>query len=361
MPAAITIAALSACAAQSDPSEARHSSIRTVPSTPAEPSLPKPPASQTPGPCEELVPASSVQRLIGDVALDADAGIDRPLGLLAEEAQSGFSSCGWGDALTLHPHEAGFELTFQRHAAVVVAQLPGGGIDYDGGVPAGIGADASSSVCTTGSGTDTCNIRFQVGDYLVGVWAQRPDSAGGLTAFTMGVQEVLRALVSRLRSTTTPPAWQRPAPSWPAETDCARIGDRGAVAAAAGWTDLKAGDQYNSPQDLSLGGALECLWLPSESHEDGTRPELAVADYVQGGAWIWSTFAGQKGFTPETVPGADHAGMICDGSPGGCQVAAVIGGNVVSVVQSSDMGIGNGSGLGQQLLLILAAALRGVV
>jgi len=341
----VTLLLATGCAADApaDPGE-------VTPTPTDEVVVPQRPASQFPGECDDFVPAALLVAVGGASALDASESSSTAADAAAAE-QAGTLSCIW---LFTASGDEGDELglLLRRHADVLVPALHGGGIGYPGGVTADLAADSSSIVCSEYQDRQSCQIAFVVGDYL-GMAHLEVTTSAALGATTASFTSAISAAVDRLRAEPVPAAWEPAVDAWSIPVDCAAIIADGSLASAVGWT---AAGVVNEPEmgvqpRVGLGESTECP-LRNEGGDGGF-----IAILTAGGAWVWDDFAALPGVVEIEVEGAEHAAILCDGSPGSCQAFAVVGANCVTAIGSSDFGTGTSEALATRL----EASLRGLV
>jgi hypothetical protein len=303
-------------------------------------SAPAAPSAQIPGTCRDLVPDERAAAFATPVVDPAEPWYRATAASAAAAVQAGTLECGW----VADPTRSSETLW------MIVNRGSLGFDQYPGGAPEpALAADDSSLTCSGFATSQSCNLWVNAGDFGVIAGASRntDDPAGFRAEFVAVMAEV----VASLRSASVPAAWAAPAGSWPLEIDCAAVASAPAFAAAAGWPDAVVDSQFGNAPSYGDGGATYCAWV------DSARDVGVIGDMVAGGSWFWPSFAALPGFVALDIPGADVAGVVCDGSEGSCQAAAVVGVNLVSAVNSGDFGHASGP----EVTAGLSADLAGVV
>ena len=317
--------------------------------TPTESAAAERPAAQFPGECADLVALAGVEGIGGAATLDTPS-LDGTAANAAAAVQAGELHCTWSYTESAGERDE-FGFSVRRHASQIVPTLAGGGIDYPGGRPAELDADASSILCSVSEQTQSCQVAFVVDDYLTIAHVGLTTSAD-LTQTSAAFTAALADMVDALRDSPVPAPWEPPAGAWSIPIDCADVVANGALAATLGWsgatviTDPALGVEPRG----GFGGWMECPFASADS-DDGFLGLLA-----SGGAWYWDDVAALPGVVVVEVEGAEHAAVLCDGSPGSCQGVAVVGGNLVSAIMSADM-----YGDPSQVEAALAALVAGAV
>ena len=236
---------------------------------------------------------------------------------------------------------------------MIVDRGPLGFAQYPNGAPEpALAADDSSLTCSGSATTQSCNLWVNVGEFGVIAGASRDtDDAAGFRAEFVAL---MAESVAYLRAAPVPPAWAPPAGSWPLEIDCAAVAAAPAFASAAGWPDAVVDSDFGNAPSYSDGGLSDCPWV------DSAREFGVIGDMAAGGSWFWPTFAALPGYVALDIPGADVAGVVCDGSAGSCQAGAVVGVNLVTVVSSGDFGYVSGPEVADRLTTHLAGVVAGL-
>jgi hypothetical protein len=301
--AAVTLAALTACAGPSSPSPVvTHQPV-------AHPTSPVPRQAAAPtqildGDCTRLVPLSAIEAALmsTDVAPQTVPSPQEYFNLLPLPTAGGLH-CSWQD--TIGNNLLDVEVLPNATAVLAAADASTLGSASGSGLPT-IG-DQSWSSCVAPPITDgECRFNVRVGSYWLGI-DEAIDNRPQPVSLSATEQTMFGDIVATIRSLPAQPRWIAPTDSLRLPTSCAEATPLASVRAAFADPTLTLSDGPADGEALDHGAvavtlSVDCDWISSSGNIE------VDFEIIPGSTWAWSATAAPVA-APETVTLSHQPGL----------------------------------------------------